>query len=362
MRTETLTSALAKEYMESLNWRYATKKFDPSRTIPEADLKKLLDAVRLSASSYGLQPYKVLVVEDDDCVYMRTVSGLERVDVIYRRIDDEFMDPEAFRDDSILGVPGLLRAWKARKVGLANAPGAGVADDKVVYAFVPEIIKYYLDEKPGIPNVPTYRCMYPDEKAYVLDHLDELVIKPANESGGYGMLIGPTATKKELREFRKKLAARPGNYIAQPTLALSTAPVLTDEGLAPRHVDARPGEHVMLAVTDTGVGIPDDGVFDHDAAEVSIRRERLVVLVDGHDVLVLAMCRTFLDHPYLVVTLNDRRLDFSYFLFNQDPVVLFTTEDLLSSFNDALGTERVGLSRPAQLRPALLPRLEQRLV
>ena len=181
-----------------------------------------------------------LYVEKDDCVYMRTVSGPRRVDVIYRRIDDEFMDPEAFRKDSILGVPGLMRAWQAGKVGLANAPGAGVADDKVVYAFVPEIIRYYLDEEPGIPNVPTYRCMYEEEREYVLAHLDELVIKPANESGGYGMLIGPRATKAERQQFAQLIKRNPRNYIAQPTLGISTVPTVVGHNLEPRHVDLRP--------------------------------------------------------------------------------------------------------------------------
>ncbi len=181
-----------------------------------------------------------LFVDSDDTVYMRTVSGPKRVDVIYRRIDDEFMDPEAFRKDSVLGVPGLLRAWKAGKVGLANAPGAGVADDKVVYAFVPEIIRYYLDEAPGIPNVPTYRCMYPEEREYVLAHLDELVIKPANESGGYGMLIGPRATKAERKTFAGLIEENPRNYIAQPTLGISTVPTVVGQTLEPRHVDLRP--------------------------------------------------------------------------------------------------------------------------
>jgi uncharacterized circularly permuted ATP-grasp superfamily protein len=181
-----------------------------------------------------------LYVDSDDMVFMRTVAGPQRVDVIYRRIDDEFMDPEAFRKDSALGVPGLLRAWKAGKVGLANAPGAGVADDKVVYAFVPEIIKYYLDEKPGIPNVPTYRCMYLEERQYVLEHLDELVIKPANESGGYGMLIGPRATKAERKQFAELIVKNPRNYIAQPTLGISTVPTVVGKTLEPRHVDLRP--------------------------------------------------------------------------------------------------------------------------
>ncbi|OOG21371.1 hypothetical protein B1C78_16380 [Thioalkalivibrio denitrificans] len=181
-----------------------------------------------------------LVVGDDDCVYMRTIGGLERVDVIYRRIDDLFLDPEAFNPDSLLGVPGLMRAWSKGNVALANAPGAGVADDKVVYAFVPEIIRYYLDEDPVIPNVPTYRCMYKDERDYVLKHLDELVVKPANESGGYGMLIGPHASKRQRSEFADLIKKDPRNYIAQPTLALSTTPTLCDEHLEPRHVDLRP--------------------------------------------------------------------------------------------------------------------------
>ena len=181
-----------------------------------------------------------LVVQEDDCVYMKTISGLRRVDVIYRRIDDDFLDPDAFRPDSALGVPGLLRAWRAGKVGIANAPGAGVADDKVVYAFVPKIIEYYLGETPLIPNVPSYLCMYDDQCDYVLDHLDELVVKPANESGGYGMLIGPRATQAERDVFAKLIRENPRNYMAQPTLSISTAPTLVDDRLAPRHLDLRP--------------------------------------------------------------------------------------------------------------------------
>jgi uncharacterized circularly permuted ATP-grasp superfamily protein len=181
-----------------------------------------------------------LMVSDDDCVYMRTIGGLERVDVIYRRVDDLFLDPEVFNPDSMLGVPGLMRAWRKGNVALANAPGAGVADDKVVYAFVPEIIRYYLDEDPVIPNVPTYRCMYREEREYVLAHLDELVVKPANESGGYGMLIGPHATKRQRAEFSALIRKDPRNYIAQPTLSLSTTPTLCDGHLEPRHVDLRP--------------------------------------------------------------------------------------------------------------------------
>ncbi len=181
-----------------------------------------------------------LTVESDDCVYMRTVEGRQRVDVIYRRIDDLFLDPEAFNPESTLGVPGLMRAWKKGNVALANAPGAGVADDKVVYAFVPEIIKYYLGEDVILPNVPTYRCMYPDEQEYVLKNLEKLVVKPANESGGYGMMIGPAASKKEREKFAGLIKADPRNYIAQPTLSLSTVPTLVGDQVEPRHVDLRP--------------------------------------------------------------------------------------------------------------------------
>ena len=181
-----------------------------------------------------------LFVGDDDCCYMRTVDGPARVDVIYRRIDDVFLDPEAFNADSILGVPGLLRAWKAGHVALANAPGAGVADDKVVYAFVPEIIKYYLDQDPIIPNVPTYRCMEPQALDYVVEHIAELVVKPANESGGYGMLVGPAATQAERNKFVQLVQKDSRNYIAQPTLGISTVPTVIKHALEPRHVDLRP--------------------------------------------------------------------------------------------------------------------------
>jgi uncharacterized circularly permuted ATP-grasp superfamily protein len=181
-----------------------------------------------------------LFVDKDECVYMCTVAGPQRVDVIYRRIDDEFLDPEVFNEDSTLGVAGLMRAWKAGNVGLANAPGAGVADDKVVYAFVPDIIRYYLDEEPIIPNVPTYRCMYKDERDYVLHNLDKLVIKPANESGGYGMMIGPKASKRERDTFARLIKKNPRNYIGQPTLGISTVPTVVGKSLEPRHVDLRP--------------------------------------------------------------------------------------------------------------------------
>ncbi|MDO8362987.1 MAG: circularly permuted type 2 ATP-grasp protein [Actinomycetota bacterium] len=181
-----------------------------------------------------------LVVGDDECVYMRTIDGLERVHVIYRRVDDLFIDPEVFREDSTLGVPGLMRAWRAGNVAIANAPGAGVADDKVVYAWVPDMIRYYLGEEPLLPNVPTYRCVYPDELQYVIDHIEELVVKPANESGGYGLLIGNRATRSELDAAIAQIEADPRNWVAQPILALSTAPTLCDGAIEPRHVDLRP--------------------------------------------------------------------------------------------------------------------------
>jgi uncharacterized circularly permuted ATP-grasp superfamily protein len=181
-----------------------------------------------------------LVVNGDDCVYMKTISGLRRVDVIYRRIDDDFLDPEAFRPDSALGVPGLMRAWRAGKVGIANAPGAGVADDKVVYSFVPAMIRYYLNEEPILANVPSYLCMYDDQRDYVLANLDKLVVKPANESGGYGMLIGPRSSKEERTQFAELIRENPRNYMAQPTLAISTAPTLFGDQLSPRHLDLRP--------------------------------------------------------------------------------------------------------------------------
>jgi uncharacterized circularly permuted ATP-grasp superfamily protein len=181
-----------------------------------------------------------LVVMDDDCVYMRTMEGLKHVDVVYRRIDDLFLDPEVFHPDSMLGVPGIMRAWRAGNVALANAPGAGVADDKVVYAFVPDMIKYYLGEEMLLPNVPTYLCMRDKDREYVLKNLDKLVVKPANESGGYGMMIGPAASKKERAQFAELIKKDPRNYIAQPTLNLSTSPTLISNAVEPRHLDLRP--------------------------------------------------------------------------------------------------------------------------
>lgn len=181
-----------------------------------------------------------LMVGDDDCVYMKTIDGLERVDVIYRRIDDLFLDPEVFRPDSMLGVPGLIRAWKAGNVGLANAPGAGVADDKVVYAWVPDLIRYYLGQEPLIANVPTYRTMYEDERRFVIENIGDLVVKPANESGGYGILIGNQATPAELDHAVAAIESDPRNWVAQPILSLSTVPTLVEGGIEPRHVDLRP--------------------------------------------------------------------------------------------------------------------------
>ena len=181
-----------------------------------------------------------LTVSDDNRVFMRTIDGLEPVDVVYRRIDDLFLDPEVFRPESTLGVAGLMRAWKAGKVGIANAPGAGVADDKVVYAWVPDLIRYYLGEEPLIPNVPTYRCYDADERRFVLDNLRELVLKPANESGGYGILIGNRATDAQLVAQAEAIEADPRNWVAQPILDLSTAPTLCGDAIEPRHVDLRP--------------------------------------------------------------------------------------------------------------------------
>ncbi len=181
-----------------------------------------------------------LVVSEDDRVFMRTIDGLEPVDVIYRRIDDLFLDPEVFNPDSTLGVPGLMRAWKSGRVAIANAPGAGVADDKVVYAWAPDIIRYYLGEEPLIANVPTYRCLYEDECTFVLDNLRDLVLKPANESGGYGIVIGNRASDSQLAAAAESVKADPRNWVAQPILDLSTAPTVCEDGVEPRHVDLRP--------------------------------------------------------------------------------------------------------------------------
>jgi uncharacterized circularly permuted ATP-grasp superfamily protein len=176
----------------------------------------------------------------DDAVFMRTTRGPHRVDVIYRRVDDDFLDPLAFRPDSTLGVPGLLRAYRAGRVTLANAIGTGLADDKSIYPYVPDMIEFYLGEKPILNNVPTFKCRNKDDLAHTLARLPELVVKEVHNAGGYGMLVGPAATRAEIEAFRKKIEANPSNYIAQPTLALSTCPTFVESGIAPRHIDLRP--------------------------------------------------------------------------------------------------------------------------
>jgi uncharacterized circularly permuted ATP-grasp superfamily protein len=176
----------------------------------------------------------------DNIVLMRTTEGPKRVDVLYRRLDDDFLDPLTFRPDSTLGVPGLMHAYRSGNITLANAVGTGVADDKAVYSYMPEIVRFYLGEEPILKNVPTWRCREPDSLAYVLDHLDELVVKEVAGSGGYGMLVGPAADKATRASFAEKIKADPAEFIAQPTLALSTSPTFVNAGIAPRHVDLRP--------------------------------------------------------------------------------------------------------------------------
>jgi uncharacterized circularly permuted ATP-grasp superfamily protein len=186
----------------------------------------------------------------DNFVYMRTTQGPRRVDVVYRRVDDDFLDPKAFRPDSTLGCAGLLDVYRKGNISLCNAIGTGVADDKSIYPYVPKMVEFYLGEKPILENVPTYLCREADDLKYVLDHLPELVVKEVHGAGGYGMLVGPASTKAEIAEFREVLLARPSNYIAQPTLALSTTPTFVESGVAPRHIDLRPfvltGKHVQM--------------------------------------------------------------------------------------------------------------------
>ncbi len=201
-------------------------------------------------------------------VQMRTTCGYEPVDVIYRRIDDDYLDPLTFQPDSVLGIPGIMDVYRAGGVTIANAPGTGVCDDKAVYSFMEEIVEFYTGEKPLLPNVETWRCADDDSLAYVLDNLEELVIKEVHGSGGYGMLIGPTASKKEIAEFRQKLQKTPENYIAQPTLALSTTPIFTKSGLAPRHVDLRP----YVLVSPEGIDITPGGL-----TRVALKKGSLVV-------------------------------------------------------------------------------------
>lgn len=190
------------------------------------------------------------LVVRDDTVYMRTTSGPQRVDVIYRRIDDDFLDPLAFRPDSMLGVPGLVSAYRSGRVVLANAIGTGVVDDKSIYPYVPEMIRFYLGEEPLLNNVPTYQLRQKDDLAYVLDHLADLVVKEVHGSGGYGMLIGPTSSEREREDYRRRIVDAPEKFIAQPTLSLSTCPIFVEQGVAPRHIDLRPfvlsGKEVMM--------------------------------------------------------------------------------------------------------------------
>ncbi len=215
----------------------------------------------------------VLLVEgrdltvEDDRVYMRTTGGLRPVHVIYRRIDDDFLDPEAFRQDSLIGVPGLLRAYRAGNVALANAVGTGISDDKAVYAYMPRIIRYYLGQEPILPNVETHICREAEALRYTLDNLEHLVVKPVGEAGGYGITIGPLASRQELETCRAKLLADPGNYISQPCVQLSVAPTLVDGGVAPRHVDLRP-----FAITGAKTWVLPGGL-----TRVALRQGNLIV-------------------------------------------------------------------------------------
>ncbi|TYC86128.1 circularly permuted type 2 ATP-grasp protein [Novosphingobium sp. BW1] len=204
----------------------------------------------------------------DGRVVMRTTTGYKAIDVIYRRVDDDYLDPLTFNADSVLGVAGIMDVYRSGGVTIANAPGTGIADDKAIYSYMPEIVEFYTGEKPILNNVPTWRCSEEDSLAYVLDNLKDLVVKEVHGSGGYGMLIGPTSSKKELAAFEQKLRARPENYIAQPTLSLSTVPIFTREGLAPRHVDLRP----FVLVSPDGIDITPGGL-----TRVALKKGSLVV-------------------------------------------------------------------------------------
>ena len=204
----------------------------------------------------------------DGRVIIRTTAGTEPVDVVYRRVDDEFLDPLSFKPDSLLGSPGLFDAYRSGSVMLANAPGTGIADDKAIYSYIPDIIEFYLGEKALLKNIPTWRCSDAENLAYVLDNLAELVVKEVHGSGGYGMLVGPAASKRELTAFRAKLKADPANYVAQPTLALSTVPILTKSGLAPRHVDLRP----FVLMSPKGIKVTAGGL-----TRVALKKGSLVV-------------------------------------------------------------------------------------
>jgi len=205
---------------------------------------------------------------EDGRVKMRTTRGYTPIDVLYRRVDDDFLDPLTFNKDSMLGVPGIMDVYRSGGITIANAPGTGIADDKAIYSFMPDIVEFYTGEKPLLQNVPTWRCAEKDSLAYVLDNLEDLVVKEVHGSGGYGMLIGPTASRREIRDFRKKLEAKPDNYIAQPTLSLSTVPIFTRNGLAPRHVDLRP----FVLVSPDGIDITPGGL-----TRVAMKKGSLVV-------------------------------------------------------------------------------------
>ncbi|MEM9085856.1 MAG: circularly permuted type 2 ATP-grasp protein [Pseudomonadota bacterium] len=204
----------------------------------------------------------------DGRVQMRTTRGYKPIDVLYRRVDDDYLDPLTFDRTSVLGVPGIMDVYRSGGITIANAPGTGICDDKAIYSFMPEIVEFYTGEKPLLPNVQTWRCADPESLAYVLDNLEELVVKEVHGSGGYGMLIGPTATKKEIRAFRAKLEANPQNYIAQPTLSLSTCPIYSNKGLTPRHVDLRP----FVLVSPNGIEITPGGL-----TRVALKKGSLVV-------------------------------------------------------------------------------------
>lgn len=204
----------------------------------------------------------------DGRVQMRTTAGYQPIDVLYRRVDDEFLDPLTFNPHSMLGVPGIMDVYRSGGITIANAPGTGIADDKAIYSFMPEIVEFYTGEKPLLPNVPTWRCAEADSLAYVLDNIADLVVKEVHGSGGYGMLIGPTSSRREIARFVHKLKARPENYIAQPTLALSTVPIFTQSGLAPRHVDLRP----FVLMSPNGVDITPGGL-----TRVALKKGSLVV-------------------------------------------------------------------------------------
>lgn len=204
----------------------------------------------------------------DGRVAMRTTRGYQPIDVLYRRLDDDYLDPLIFRSDSVLGIPGIFDLYRAGRITIANAPGTGIADDKAIYSYMPDIVEFYTGERPILKNVDTWRCSEKDSLAYVLEHLSELVVKEVHGSGGYGMLIGPAASKKELAQFRAKLIAKPANYIAQPTLALSTIPIFASSGLAPRHVDLRP----FVLVSPDKIDITPGGL-----TRVALRKGSLVV-------------------------------------------------------------------------------------